>query len=211
MPLCSIALPEPTVCCWSFFFLRYCPPRLFSQLRLRKQLSVCEDGLQPAFARRGHCWSHFPYFGEKVVYASFLLYDFSGSRGQAEGGFGQHRVGLRVTLPFHVLRLLRCVLVASLQGPCGSGAVGRGTLKYLVSPVFFFPSVFCARAFLACLLSGSSCFFGFSVEMPPVASFSLCIIRGFQRRASASSDCVRTEGRGPKGVHLKPSLCQVDT
>ena len=47
------------------------------------------------------------------MYASFLLYDFSSSPGgQPDGGIGQPRVGLRVTLPFHVLSLLRCVLVA---------------------------------------------------------------------------------------------------
>ena len=41
----------------------------------------------------------------------------------------------------------------SLQAPLGAA------LKYLFSPVFFSPSAFCARAFLACLLlSGSSCF-----------------------------------------------------
>ena len=120
MPLCSIALPEPVCVLLEVLFL-VLSPRLFSQLCNHKQLSVCEDGLHPAFVRRDHCWSHFPYFGEKVVYASFLLYVFSGSpSGQPEGGIGHPRVGLRATLPFHVLRLLRCVLVAhSWSIPCG--------------------------------------------------------------------------------------------
>ena len=55
------------------------------------------------------------------MYASFLLYDFSGSPGgQPEGGIGHPCVGLRVTLPFHVLRLLRCVLDAPCRPPWGA-------------------------------------------------------------------------------------------
>ena len=86
MPLCSIALPEPSVCCWRFS-LRFFLPRLFSQLRPHTQLSVREGGLLSAFARRDHCWSHFPYFGEKVGYASFFFYVFPVSR-RAVSGMG---------------------------------------------------------------------------------------------------------------------------
>ena len=87
-------------------------PRRFPSCALTSS-SLYEDELHPAFVRWDHCWSHFPYFDEKVVHASFLLYDFLGSPGgQPWGGIGQPRVGLRVTLPFHELRLLCCVLVA---------------------------------------------------------------------------------------------------
>ena len=68
---------------------------------------------------------------------------------QPEGGIGHPRVGLRVTLPFHDLRLLRCVQVAPswkvfLAGPCGNGAIGRGTLKYCFLLGSYIPSVFCS-------------------------------------------------------------------
>ena len=59
-------------------------------LPLRPHTELCArvGELLSAFGRRDHCWSHFPYFGEEVEYASFLLYVFSGSPGgQLEGGY----------------------------------------------------------------------------------------------------------------------------
>ena len=98
------------------------------------------------------------------MYASFLLYDFSGSPGgQPEGGVGHPRVGLRVTLPFSfaeasALRSCCTFMKFTLQAPLGVRSDRSRDSKIFAFPCVLFPSAFCARAFLACLLlSGPSC------------------------------------------------------
>ena len=165
-------------------------PRLCPQLCIRRQLSV-SGRIAPCIRPPGSLMVPLSHFGEKLVYASFLLYDFSGSPGgQPEGGFGHPCVGLRVTLP-----------LCTLQAPLGCGAIGRETLKYLLSHVFFPPLRFVLGLFSLVFFCRVLPVFGcwahvlFRVGMLPVASFSLSL-----RRASASTECMETEGRDSDGV-----------
>ena len=53
---------------------------------LTRNSFVREGGLLPASARRDHCWSPCPYFGEKVKYASLCVYIFFGPSRWSSGG-----------------------------------------------------------------------------------------------------------------------------
>ena len=86
-----------------------------------------------------------------------------------------------------------------------AGDLSRDSKICVFSCVLFFLCVLCPGF---SRLSSSVGFFLFLVagQMSYLVSechrslLSLCVSRGFQRRGSASTDCMKTEGRGPKGV-----------
>ena len=96
--ICCVGIVSSVWCVEGFLF-RFFPPHLFSPVAsLTRNPPVREGGLLGPISTAS-------------VRRSGTLRSFSPD-GQPEGGFGHHRVGLRVTIPFHVRRLLRCVLVA---------------------------------------------------------------------------------------------------